>query len=289
MSLRAGTVALVVALSFAATPACSLIFNSGPSDVAQGRYYSSGSAEYDAFFVRVYQQQLLMARAPGELAEARGSLTQALVLDTTAQNAELAEKLRLSLNALGQRGARVHFEVRLPSPPDPDHSMALISATPAPEGNERASLAASEAALTRLLRLAATMHQSQGELTQLRAMAPALEAKVDSAFADQGPRKRERTLQNLKDAERVIVLMQARAEDTAIPVDGLYRELNRVFASPDTPPSESATPPKPEEKPRPRPVAPRPRPDSAASAPRAESAPVAPPKAAAPKSADFEP
>lgn len=289
MSLRVGTLALVAVLSIAATPACSLIFSSGPTDVAQGRYYSSGNAEYDAFFVNVYQQQLVMARAPGELAEARGVLTQSLVLDANAQNAELAEKLRLSLNALGQRGARVHFEVRLPSPPDPDHSMALISATPAPEGNERASLAASEAALTRLLRLGATMHQSQGELTKLRAMAPALEAKVDSAFPEQGPRQRERTLQNLKDAERVIVLMQARAEETAVPIDSLYRELNRVFASPETPPPDTAAPPKPEEKPRPRPVAPRPRSDSSPPAARTEAPAAVPPKTAAPKSADFEP
>ncbi|HET9932800.1 MAG TPA: hypothetical protein VFQ35_18985 [Polyangiaceae bacterium] len=288
MSLSRVAVTFAAALTIAGVPACSFIFNSGPSEVAQGRYYSSGNAEYDAFFVDVYQQQLVMARAPGELTDARAALTQALVLDASAQNAELAEKLRLALNSLGQRGARVHFEVRLPSPPDPEHSIALISASPPPEGNERTSLAAAEAALTRLLRLAATMHQSEAELAKLRTSVPALEAKVDAAFQERGPRQRERTRQNLKDAERVMVLMQARADETASPVDGLYRELNRVFASSEPPPSEGASPPKPEEKPRPRP-APRPRPDVAQPAPRSEGAPVASPKPTAPKSADFEP
>ena len=265
------------------SPGCAAIFGSGPSEVAQGRYYSVGNAEFDSFFVSVYQQQLAMARAPGELSDARKSLTTALVLEDNAQNAEIAEKLRLALNALSQRGARVHFEVRLPTPPDPEHSMALISSVPAPEGSERATLAVVEASLTRLLRLAATMHQSTNDVTRLRAQVPSLEAKVDAALREQGPRKRDRTLKNLEDSERVMVLMQARAEETAAPIDGLYRELSRVFAKSEPAPAEPPPPAaKPEEKPRPRPAAPR---------PRADPSPVASPapKSPAPKSADFEP
>jgi hypothetical protein len=280
LSYRAATV-LVFALGVC-TPGCALFMSSGPSEVAQGRYYSVGNAEFDAFFVNVYEEQLAMARAPSELAEARKALTDALVLNDSAQNAEIAEKLRLALNALSQRGARVHFEVRLPTPPDPEHSMALISAAPAAEGSERTTLSTVEASLTRLLRLAAGMHQSATDLVRLRALVPSLEAKVDSALHEQGPRKRERTLKNLEDAERVIVLMQARAEEIALPIDGLYRELSRVFGKNEPAPAEAAPPAaKPEEKPRPRPSAPR---------PRADPSPVATSKPqASPKSADFEP
>ncbi|MFZ5891732.1 MAG: hypothetical protein ACOY0T_11815 [Myxococcota bacterium] len=285
MSLkRLSATSLLIGLC-AFTPACAALFGSGPTEVAQGRYYSVGNAEFDAFFVSVYRQQLAMARAPEELRSARHELTEALVLGESAQNAEIAEKLRLALNALSQRGARVHFEVRLPTPPDPEHSMALITATPNPEGKERNLLSTVEASLTRLLRLAAGMHQSSTELATLRAEVPQLQAKVDRALFEQGPRKRERTLRNLEDAERVMVLMQARAEETAAPIDGLYKELSRVFSKPDPAPVEAPPAPKPEDKPKPRPVA-RPRADPASVA----TSPAATPKPApATKSADFEP
>ena len=65
MSLsRKAPILLAAALAFTA-PGCAAIFGSGPSEVAQGRYYSVGNAEFDSFFVSVYQQQLAMARAPG--------------------------------------------------------------------------------------------------------------------------------------------------------------------------------------------------------------------------------
>jgi len=287
MSLRRFAALLAIAAASSVTPSCALFYGSGPSEVAQGRYYSVGNAEFDAFFVGVYKLQLAMAKAPQESSEARHSLTEALLLDDSAQNAEIAEKLRLTLNGLGQHGARIHFEVRLPSPPDPEHSMALITATPSPDGKERAQLATLEGSLTRLLRLAATMHESTSQLTSLRSAIPGLTGKVDTALQEQGPKKRAQTRQNLEDAERVIVLMQARADETAGPIDGLYKELGQVFAKGEPENVPAQAPVKPEEKPRPRPQPARPRPDAAPVA--SPASPPAAPKPAPAKSADFEP
>jgi len=288
MSLSRFSAVLAIAAASSVTPSCALFYGSGPSDVAQGRYYSAGNAEFDAFFVSVYRLQVAMAQAPQEYGEAHRSLTETLLLDDSAQNAEIAEKLKLSLNGLSERGARIHFEVRLPSPPDPEHSMALITATPAPDGKERDQLATLEGSLTRLLRLAATMHESASQLVSLRSAIPGLEGKVDAALQAQGPKKRAQTRQNLEDAERVIVLMQARADETAAPIDALYKELGQVFGKSEPAASEPAQAPvKPEEKPRPRPQPARPRSDSGPVA--SPAAPPAAPKPAPAKSADFEP
>jgi hypothetical protein len=287
MSLSRICALLALGAASSLTQSCALFRGGGPSEVAQGRYYSAANPEFDSFFVGVYRLQVTMARAPGELSEARRSLTEALLLDDSAQNAEIAEKLKLSLNGLSAHGTRVHFEARLPSPPDPDHSMALISATPTPDGKEASQLATLEGSLTRLFRLAATMHQSEAELVTLRGAIPSLQGKLDVELKDQGSSKRAQTRQNLEDAERVIVLMQARASETAAPIDGLYKEIGQVFGKAEpaaNEPAQAAV--KSEEKPRPRAQPARPRADAPA-APAA--APATSPKAAPAKSADFEP
>jgi hypothetical protein len=259
----------------------------GPSDVAQGRYFAAGNPEFDTFFLAVHRLGIELGNAPAEAADARHQLTSALVLGDAAANPELAEKLNLVLNGLGEHGLRVRLDMRLPAPPDPDHSMALLTSAPEPEGQDRATVEQLQAALTRLLRASARARASSNELLRLRANIPSLDAKLDATFAEQGRSKRSLVAKNLQDADRVLVLMQARVDEVALPVENLRAEIERVRPAPaalaETPPA-----PKPEERPHARPAAPRGRPSEAASA---AAASPAPPKAAheAGKSADFEP
>jgi hypothetical protein len=90
---------------------------------------------------------------------------------------------------------------------------------------------------------------------------------------------------NLSDAERVLLLMLARADELGKPADDLVNELNRALAAhlkagSDEPPSEP---------PSAQPEAVRPRARASGNAVPARAAEAGKPKPEPPKSADFEP
>lgn len=254
------------------------------TEVGQGRYFSAGSPDYDEFFLSVHRLQVEMASAPNALAEARRLLSEAVVSAVDAPNAQLAEKAKLALDRLVEHGIRTRIEFRTPSPPDPPHTMALLSYSSTPGGAERQTFERLEAAMTRLLRFAAAMQLANQKLLELRGAVPKLESSVDQVFREQSRGRRGQVRDNLRDAERVSVLMLARSDELGRSAEDLAGELGRVLAPyfkpwPVAPPPEPA--PAPADSARPRPRAPE------GARPRAEPKPKA--TGDAPKSADFEP
>jgi hypothetical protein len=258
--------------------------NAKPTEVAEGRYFSAGNPDYDEYFVRVHRLQVEMAAAPNELVEARRLLGDALVSSPDAPAAQLAEKVKIALDRLAEHGIRTRVEFRVPSPPDPPHTMAILTYSSTPGSNERQSLERIEAAVTRILRFAATMRAAGARASELRVDMARLESGVETAFREQSRGRRSQIHDNLRDAERVSVLMLARSDELARPAEALARELGSVLASyfkpwPVAPPPEPAPAPEP---PRPRPRA---GPDAR---PRARDPKAKTPSESA-KSADFEP
>jgi hypothetical protein len=264
--------------------ALSCVRSSKPTEVAQGLYFSAGSPDYDEFFVRVHRLQVELAGAPSELAEARRVLADAVVSAPDAPNAQLAEKVKLALDRLVEHGVRTRIEFRAPSPADPPHTMAILTYSATPAGNERQTVEHIEAAMTRVLRFAATMRAAGTRAGELRASVARLESGVETVFREQSRGRRAQIHDNLRDAERVSVLMLARSDELSRPAEELANELSRVLSSyfkpwPVAPPPEPAPAPEP----------PRPKPRATPDARPRTSEPKAKASSEAPKSADFEP
>jgi hypothetical protein len=281
MSMTRVAIPALLAALLSSAPGC--LRSSGPSEVAQGRYFAAGNPEYDEFFLAVYRLQLEMAAAPGELAEARRALGIAVVSTTDASNAQLAEKLKATLDRLADHGLRTRLELRSPSPPDPEHAMALLTTAAIPTGSDRQTVESIESSLTRVLRFGAAMRRASSKLAQLLGAVPRLQTGVDAAFHEQGHGKRKQVASNLDDAARVNLLMLARADELGKPTEALASELQRVLAPYFKPfPSPPVV-----EAPAPAPEAPPPRPRQGA---RSRATPAEPNAKAEPaKSADFEP
>jgi hypothetical protein len=262
----------------------SCVRSTKPTEVAEGRYFSAGSPDYDEFFVRVHRLQVEMAAAPNELSDARRTLAEALVSSPDAPTAQLAEKVKIALDRLAEHGIRTRVEFRTPSPPDPPHTMAILTYSATPAGNERQTFERIETAMTRILRFAATMRAAGTRASELRAGVARLESGVDATFREQSRGRRGQIHDNLADAERVSVLMLARSDELARPAEELARELGSVLV-PYSKPWPVAPPPEP----APAPEPPRPRPRAGPDAHPRAGDPKAKAASDGAKSADFEP
>jgi hypothetical protein len=261
--------ALLVSLSLAS--GCSVFAPKGPSVVARGEYYSAGKPEYDSFFIQLHDKQVQLLAAPEELKTAKKNLAQAVGLTADASNDSLSQELGQELNKLASQG----LKVRLDAPPassSGDASATLYSSDTTTTTPLRALLP-QEA--TRLVRSRNRMLASRGELDKLRVLGITLETQIDQAFRVDGPWKRNEVRKNLNDGQKVITLMQARAQEIA---DDDAKLLALLTAAANTGPSlgkntaYASAPPE-------EPSAPGKRPAPRAAAP-ASAHPAAPPKAA---------
>jgi hypothetical protein len=277
-----------------ATPACGIISLSGPSTVAQGKYYVSGNQQFDGFFLDLYRLQVRLAEAPNELAKARAALSQSAGVDPSTPNTELADKLHGAFEKLIAGGVRVKIEVTSPDPPDPKAATASLKTSGNPRDSARALISTVEGALTTLVKLRAEMQLAKPRLSELQLLVGQLDSQVDSAFDLGGMSKRREVRRNLQDALKVIPLMTERASE----VEAASAELATLVAEkagtddgsvglaqasapePAKPSQPAAAEPRPAS---PRPAAPRPAPPPTQPAPAPEK-PKAPPKPA-----EFEP
>lgn len=296
-------------LCFSALPGCASFGANKPSTVAQGKYYSSGEAHYDEFFISLYWMQVAMADAPRVPENERLALAKALSLPPGSDASTIAERLREEAQKLSRAG--VHL--RLDQNPAPDKfsqaSVTLRSSARSKDDPSAALLTQVEQSGTNLLRSVDDATQGEENLGKLEPEATRLDAVAEVAFADAHFGKVGEVKKNLADARRLIPLMHARAEEVRHASEALLLELSRAVntddgslgpppsaagaeAHPDAPKAPDAGK-KPVAKPRPKakpagaapgPVArPKPAPDG--------DAPASPPKPskAPPAPRDFEP
>jgi hypothetical protein len=286
VSLR--KVALLVSLTLLA--GCGLLAPSGPTDVARGEYYAAGKPEFDSFFIVLHEKQVQLLGAPGEPADARKNLTQIVGLAPEASDDSLKERLDQELKKLAGQGLRVRLDV--PAPSATVDASATLYASDTNTATPLRNALPQEA--TRLVRSRNRLLDSKSELEKLNVMGITLEGKVDAAFRTDGPWKRDEVRKNLADGQKLITLMQARAQEV-VDLDQKLLALLTDVASTD--PNLGKTPayvaPPAEDAPKPgrRAVATRPAPAPAAKptgAPAARPAPVAKP-AAKPRGDDDAP
>jgi hypothetical protein len=284
----------------ASVPGC-LFTSPGPSNVAQGKQYASGEAEYDRFFSELYLVQLAMGQAPNREQAIRERIASVTGAPATASTEELADALDKRAAALSKAGVTLRL-----STTDLDEGKAptatLVTSGTATEPNDVQCVAALSQSVKEAAALVADMRAAKPTIDRLNHEAPGLSPGVDTAFHKSSAGKKKEVRKNLHDAEQLIPLMEARANEVDQRVVTLLRKLSKVLGTSAAAP---APPPEPEEKPVPKKgkgkgaghaepkAAPKPaegkpaepKPDKAAE-PKAEK-PASKPKA--PPSDDFEP
>jgi hypothetical protein len=262
---------LLVSLSLVS--GCGLFSAKGPSVVARGEYYAAGKPEYDSFFIALHDAQVDFAAAPNEPQTARANLGQALDLTPDASNDSLKERLGQELSKLASQGLRVRLEVPEPSARALD-AAAQLHTSEGGTATPLRSVLPQEA--TRLVRSRNRMLAARATLDKLRVTGITLETNIDRAFRVEGPWKRDEVRRNLSDGQKVIALMQSRAQEIADTDSQLLGVLSAVASTgPGLGKGAAPPPPAPDEdaaKPGKRPAS-----RSTPAAPRAASPGTAPP------------
>lgn len=287
LTRRAALPALALALS--GPSSCSLLLKSGPTEVAQGRYFASGNATFDAFFLPLYRLQLRMAEAPDELASAKKELGEVLLVSEGSPDEDLVNQLRIRLNELSDRGVTVSLKLD-PLAEDPELGAASLEWSGETQQADNDFLARLKPAVVRLGQVLASMRAGREHLIQLNDSGTELRGQVDEAFKSEGPAKRDEVTDNLDDALKVIGLMRTRASEVEEESADLLKRMEQVTgeAAPPSPEPPDALPPAPAPAPPPRAPAPRPAPEPPPPKPEKPPPPEPAPRAP-PKSADFEP
>lgn len=302
---------LAVVLTSESTTACALFGMNDESTVAQGKYYASGNAYYDEFFVDLYLMQVSMAEAPKTLESERLRLTQLLQLEPSATAPMIEQRLREEALSLSRAG--VHLRLDQSSQGDgPEAAYAAVRSNARPKEPPAATLLATlETSGSNLLRFQLELKQKEAALGRLELMTIRLDGGVDRTFSQAPVGKPSEVKRNLADAHKLIALMRARAEAARSSSEQLLAALTRgidtddgsigpplsagpVKTAPEREESEAAKKPgKPPPKARastvtPTPVA-RPKPHPAAGETDEPTKPRAPASKAQAPPRDFEP
>jgi len=226
-------------LSASLVSGCGLFAPKGPSVVARGEYYAAGKPEYDSFFIQLHDKQVELLSAADEPRAARQNLAQVVGLAADVSNDSLKERLAKELSKLASQGLRVRLEV-----PEPSNALDA-SATLHTEGSASSPLrSALPQEATRLVRSRNRMLATKAQLDKLRVTGITLDTNIDQAFRVDGPWKRDEVRNNLNDGQKVIVLMQSRAQEIA---DTDAQLLSALAAAASTGPGlgRNAAPPPP--------------------------------------------
>lgn len=204
MLLRHHTFAFLLVL--AALPGCQSILPSGPSNVAQGRYYASGDPEYDDFFLRVYRLQIALKDAPQRLGEPRQKVADALESGPEPDDIKVA--LAKRSKELQNRG--IHYTVARPESADKPPTLVV---TGNPTGNDFELKGLLEGALKSAGELKIDVTAWLKELDDLSPRQTTLEGNVNEAFANRSESERTQVKNNLSDAGKIITLLNERTRE----------------------------------------------------------------------------
>jgi hypothetical protein len=273
----------------ALAPGCAAFGGGGPSNVAQGKYYSSGNPQYDEFFIALYQLQLKMADSPRVPNAERQSLAEALTLSPETPGDGVADRLHEEAQKLSRSGIRMRLE-QTASEDKPENASATIRASARPKDDASAALFSKlETSATNLRRTASEMKASLTLLAKLEVDAINLDADVPKAFIAARVGKQSEVKKNLADAQKLIVLMKARADEVRTQCEELLARIAKAIDTDDgslsAPQPEPASPESPKAGELKKGAKGNAKPKAASSAP-APSAPAKPKPAAAAKPAN---
>jgi hypothetical protein len=195
-----------LALAFLAlAPACQAILPTGPSNVAQGRYYGTSEPEYDDFFLRLYRLQLALKDAPKRIGEPRQKVADALSVGPDPEEIRVALTKRASeLQNRGIRYTVAHADANQPP---------TLIVTGNPTGKDFELKGHLEGALKSAGELKLDITAWQKELDELGPKESSLESNVNEKFASRSQSERAEITTNLSDGQKIITLLVERTRD----------------------------------------------------------------------------
>jgi len=214
----------VLCVALALTAGCSLLTPNAPTAVARGEYYSAGKPDFDSFFIELHDKQVELQVAPNEPADVRKNLTQLVNLTADASDDSLKDRLTQELKQLAAKGLRLRLAAPEPST-SLDASATLYASETSTSTPFRSALPEQA---TRLVRSRNRMLAAKAELEKLNVSGVELEGKVYPTFHTDGPWKRDEVRKNLEDGQKVITLMQSRAQEVTETCSKLLALLGAV-------------------------------------------------------------
>jgi hypothetical protein len=288
----------------ALTPACSMFVNTN-TNVADGKLYEPGRAEYDAFFKELYDVQLLMGRAPERESAARARVARALDLPESSTSDAIGDALYERAAVLAKAGVMLKLSLAgVEEGGSP--SATVVTLGDVKEAKDKKLVEELDEAVKADAELLADLRKAKKPLDKMPGTAAALEPRIDTAFASSAKSKKDEVHRNFDDARQLIPLMSSRGEEVHRQAEQFLTTLQKILGAPTSPggPTEPAEPPrkgtaakpkaaapaaKPVSKPVPPPRAvPKAEPKSEPTPPAAKKAPVEAKKPKAPAE-DFEP
>jgi len=224
---------LVILLGSTSALGCAVFAGSDESTVAQGKYYASGNAYYDQFFVDLYLLQVGMAEAPKTPEAERRRWAQLLQLEAQATPAMIEQRLHEEALNLRRAGVQLRLD-RAGLEGGPEVAHAVLRSNARPKENPAAALLATvEGSGTKLLRWQLTMKEKEAALSRLELMTIGLDAGVDRAFSQAPVGKPEQVKKNLADAHKLIPLMRERAQTVRVTSEQLLAALTQGINTDD--------------------------------------------------------
>src|SRR6185503_5044736 len=208
--------------------------------------YSSGNPHFDEFFVVFHDSQVAMGTAGDRAKATTASLVAALGLPADADNETVLEKTKLAADEFESGGIHLRLTVPdldTPNPPAPSAKLDSMGGTP--DDAKQKVLDAIQTSANEGLKLVAELRNRKTTLTQLRVQAITLDTEVDDAFRKQGPDQKHDVHKNLQDAQKLVPLMDARADEVLRDQVGFLKGLKpavdrnvAAFDAPSAPPEQ---------------------------------------------------
>lgn len=240
-----GPSVVLFACSVAALPACSVFGPSGPTPVAQGKYFASGNAEYDEFFLELYRTQVAMAEAPQRFTSAHQELASGLGLAKDLPRDAVIEHVRARSRELST-GGRI-MQLKLSEAQADKAATAVLLTRPAARDDALRTFAEPvERSSNELVSLRADLERILARCSALEARQAELHQRTQAVFVRDGVAKVNEVERNLEDASRVLAYMRDQAErqltETRALLDGLAAATDTsdgAFDRPEPPPPEA--------------------------------------------------
>ncbi len=276
---RLGSVLLFALAVGGANVSCAVFVGSGPTPVAQGKYYASGNPEYDQFFLELYETQVAMATTPERLTSARYGLADGLGVGRDLPDEVLVAHVRARVRDLADEGRIMKLEVN--AEVDDEPSAAVLRTRPETRDGATRELAEPvEKVSNELLSLRALLDTNTARFDRLERRLDGLRDRADEAFVRDITKFHE-VKRNLEDATRVLAYMREQAEDQLLAttglLDGLVQATDSSAGAFDKPAPAAAPPPEEVAAPSAKPAPPKPKHPSAARKPAPPKAPASSP------------
>jgi hypothetical protein len=236
--LRSAPLTAIAAL-VASAPACTLLASNTRTNVADGRLYEPGEADFDAFFKDLYDIQLVMGQGPAREAKFRAELASSLGIAETSSIDDIGDAVYQRAASLAKAGAMVKISISgVGDGATPSATVVTIGEIKDEKDVKLVEtldkVAKEDADLLQELR------KSRPPLEKLRGKAVGLDPRIDSTFSSRS--KRAEVRKNLDDARQLLPLMVSRSDELEHKATHFLTQLQKVLGSPTSAGGPTALP-----------------------------------------------